>query len=62
MELKILSDSLENIYRKTREQSLAFCAPLQSEDYSLQGEAFASPPSMSVIQRHCLIFMLIFLS
>lgn len=31
-------------YHDTRAQSLAFCAPLQTDDYMLQAEPFTSPP------------------
>jgi len=36
--------SIAQLYRDTRAQSLAFCAPLDNEDYALQAEAFVSPP------------------
>lgn len=39
-----MSDAIEQLYRETRAQSLAFCAPLQTEDYGLQAEPFVSPP------------------
>jgi ergothioneine biosynthesis protein EgtB len=39
-----LRDAIEQLYRETRDQSVAFCAPLENEDYGLQAEAFASPP------------------
>lgn len=35
---------LLRLYRQVREQSLAYCAPLETEDYGLQAEAFTSPP------------------
>ncbi len=39
-----MADSLRQQYLDTRSQSLAFCAPLEVEDYGLQAAAFASPP------------------
>ena len=39
-----MSDSVAQLYRETRAQFLAFCAPLDTEDYALQAEAFVSPP------------------
>jgi len=39
-----MTEQLLQRYRDTREQSLAFCEPLATEDYGLQAEAFTSPP------------------
>jgi ergothioneine biosynthesis protein EgtB len=39
-----LSEVIEQLYRETRAQFLAFCAPLELEDYGLQAEDFVSPP------------------
>ncbi len=39
-----MSDSIAQLYRTTRAQSVAFCTPLSNEDYGLQAEAFVSPP------------------
>ena len=39
-----MSESVLQLYQQTREQSVSFCAPLEREDYSLQAEAFVSPP------------------
>jgi len=39
-----LSESVLQLYQQTRDQSVSFCAPLEREDYSLQAEAFVSPP------------------
>ncbi|MEH6571159.1 MAG: ergothioneine biosynthesis protein EgtB [Halioglobus sp.] len=39
-----MSDAIEKLYRETRAQSLAFCGPLNTEDYGLQAEPFVSPP------------------
>mgnify|MGYP003630527775 CR=1 FL=1 len=36
--------AIEQLYRETREQSEAFCAPLNAEDCSLQADDFVSPP------------------
>jgi ergothioneine biosynthesis protein EgtB len=36
--------SLTELFRATRDQSVAFCEPLNTEDYGLQADAFASPP------------------
>tara|TARA_R110001599_G_scaffold353688_1_gene595356 strand:- start:37521 stop:38795 length:1275 start_codon:yes stop_codon:yes gene_type:complete len=36
--------AIEQLYRQTREQSEAFCAPLNVEDCSLQADDFVSPP------------------
>ena len=36
--------SLISLYRQTRQQSLLACAPLCTEDYGLQAQAFTSPP------------------
>ncbi|MEH6516235.1 MAG: ergothioneine biosynthesis protein EgtB [Halioglobus sp.] len=36
--------SMQQQFQMTREQSLEICAPLENEDYSLQAEAFTSPP------------------
>ena len=35
---------MSQLYQQTRDQSVSFCAPLEREDYSLQAEAFVSPP------------------
>jgi ergothioneine biosynthesis protein EgtB len=35
---------VSQLYQQTRDQSVSFCAPLEREDYSLQAEAFVSPP------------------
>ena len=37
-------EGLDAAYRRTRERSVADCAPLRREDYTLQAAAFASPP------------------
>ena len=39
-----MSSELYEDYRRTRSDSLRYCAPLKIEDYNLQGDAFASPP------------------
>lgn len=39
-----MTGSIAALYTATREQSVAFCAPLNTEDYGLQADAFASPP------------------
>ena len=39
-----MSEAIEQLYRETRAQSVAFCAPLHEEDYGLQAEDFVSPP------------------
>ena len=39
-----MSDAIEKLYFETRAQSLAFCGPLNTEDYGLQAEPFVSPP------------------
>ena len=39
-----MGEIIEQLYRETRAQSLAFCAPLELEDYGLQAEDFVSPP------------------
>jgi ergothioneine biosynthesis protein EgtB len=39
-----LSKAIEQLYRETREQSEAFCAPLHDEDCGLQADDFVSPP------------------
>ncbi len=39
-----MTSQLLQRFRDTRAQSLAFCEPLLPEDYSLQAEAFTSPP------------------
>lgn len=36
--------ALARRFHATREQSLAFCAPLQTDDYMLQAASFTSPP------------------
>ena len=37
-------DALALAFQHTRAQSLAFCRPLQADDYMLQAEPFTSPP------------------
>ncbi len=39
-----MNNSVQQAFTATREQSLALCAPLENEDYSLQAAVFASPP------------------
>lgn len=39
-----MSESTTRLFRDTRAQSVAFCQPLNVEDYGLQAEAFVSPP------------------
>jgi ergothioneine biosynthesis protein EgtB len=40
--------SLAERYRQTRQQSVAACKPLETEDYGLQAEAFTSPPKWHI--------------
>ena len=39
-----MTGSPATLFRTTRDESVAFCAPLDVEDYALQADAFASPP------------------
>jgi ergothioneine biosynthesis protein EgtB len=39
-----VSEQITQLFRDTRSQSVVLCAPLNSEDYTLQAEAFTSPP------------------
>lgn len=40
--------SLNERFRRTRQQSLAACKPLANEDFGLQAEAFTSPPKWHI--------------
>ncbi|MEM8661743.1 MAG: ergothioneine biosynthesis protein EgtB [Pseudomonadota bacterium] len=42
--MQVLSNNIEQQYKQTRAQSLAFCEPLNDEDCSLQAADFVSPP------------------
>jgi ergothioneine biosynthesis protein EgtB len=39
-----VTKGIEQLFRETRAQSLAFCEPLNVDDYGLQAEVFTSPP------------------